>query len=129
MEVKTAFEEALSERKVNAHIITVGCLGHCYAEPLVIVDKPGFPLILYHDVTPGKARLLVKAFLEEGDPVLEYVLGAMEENDMIPSVKEFRRFNQEKKVVMANSGLIDPQDIYHYIEKGGYSALVKALTL
>jgi NADH-quinone oxidoreductase subunit F len=129
MEVKAAFEEALSERKVNAHIITVGCLGHCYAEPLVIVDKPGFPLILYHDVTPGKARLLVKAFLEEGDPVLEYVLGAMEENDMIPSVKEFPRFNQEKKVVMANSGLIDPQDIYHYIEKGGYSALVKALTL
>ena len=129
MEVKSAFEEALSERKINAHIIPVGCLGHCYAEPLVIVDKPGFPPILYYDVTPGKARLLVKAFLEAGDPVFEHVLGAMEANDTIPSVLEFPRFNQERKVVMANSGIIDPKDIYQYIQKGGYSALVKSLRL
>ena len=129
IEVKAAFEEALTERKIDAHIIPVGCLGHCYAEPLVIVDKPGFPPILYHDVTPGKARLLVKAFLEEGDPVFEQVLGAMEENDIIPSVMEFLRFNREKRVVMANCGLINPEDIYQYIAKAGYSALVKALTL
>jgi len=129
IEVKAAFEEALTERKIDAHIIPVGCLGHCYAEPLVIVDKPGFPPILYHDVTPGKARLLVKAFLEEGDPVFEQVLGAMEENDIIPSVMEFPRFNREKRVVMANCGLINPEDIYQYIAKAGYSALVKALTL
>jgi NADH-quinone oxidoreductase subunit F len=128
-DVKAAFEEALSERKISARIIPVGCLGHCYAEPLVIIDKPGFPPILYHDLTPGKARLLVKAFLEEDDPVFEHVLGAMEENDLIPWIMDFPRFNQEKKVVMANSGLLDPEDIYQYIAKGGYSALVKALTL
>lgn len=129
VEVKATFEEALIERKINAHIIPVGCLGHCYGEPLVIIDKPGFPPILYQNVTPGKARLLVKAFLEEGDPVFEHVLGAMEENDMIPAVMEFPRFNQEKRVVMANCGLINPEDIYQYIAKGGYSALAKALTL
>lgn len=129
VEVKATFEEALIERKINAHIIPVGCLGHCYGEPLVIIDKPGFPPILYQNVTPGKARLLVKAYLEEGDPVFEHVLGAMEENDMIPAVMEFPRFNQEKRVVMANCGLINPEDIYQYIAKGGYSALVKALAL
>ncbi len=129
MEVKAAFEEAIAETKVNAQIIPVGCLGHCYAEPLVIVDKPGSLPILYYDMTPGKARLLVKAFLEDGDPVFEHVLGAMEENDTIPSVLEFPRFSREKKIVMANSGVIDPEDVYQYIEKGGYWALVKALTL
>ena len=129
VEVKATFEEALTERKINAHIVPVGCLGHCYGEPLVIIDKPGFPPILYQNVTPGKARLLVKAFLEEDDPVFEHVLGAMEENEIIPTVMEFPRFNQEKKVVMANCGLIDPEDIYQYIAKGGYSALVKALVL
>ena len=129
VEVKATFEEALIERKINAHIIPVGCLGHCYGEPLVIIDKPGFPPILYQNVTPGKARLLVKAYLEEGDPVFEHVLGAMEENDMIPAVMEFPRFNQEKRVVMANCGLINPEDIYQYIAKGGYSALAKALAL
>ena len=128
-DVKAAFEEALSEKGISARIIPVGCLGHCYAEPLVIIDRPGFPPILYHDVTPGKAKLLVKAFLEEDDPVFEHLLGAMEKNDLIPWIMDFARFNQEKRVVMANSGLLDPEDIYQYVAKGGYSALVKALTL
>jgi NADH-quinone oxidoreductase subunit F len=126
-EVKIAFEETLSERKIDARITPVGCLGHCYGEPLVIISNPGFPPILYHNMTPGKAQLLVKAFLEQGDPVFEYVLGALEENDIVPSVMEFPRFNMEKRLIMAENGLIDPGDIRQYIEKGGYSALVKAL--
>jgi NADH-quinone oxidoreductase subunit F len=129
IEVKRAFEDALTEQKINARIISVGCLGHCYAEPLVIIDKPGFPPILYHNVTPGKANLLVKAFLRDDDPVFEYVLGAMEENELIPTVMEFPRFSQEKRVVMAKCGLVDPEDIYQYIAQGGYSALAKALTV
>jgi NADH-quinone oxidoreductase subunit F len=129
MEVKEAFEEALKERGIEARIIPVGCLGHCYAEPLVIVENPGFPPILYHEMTPGKAKMLVKAFLEEGDPLFEYILGAMEENDLIPAVKEFPRFRSEERVLMAHCGLIDPGDIYHYIAKGGYSAFVEALSV
>ncbi len=129
IEVKRAFKEALAEQKINAHMISVGCLGHCYGEPLVIIDKPGFPPILYHNVTPGKANLLVKAFLRDDDPVFEHVLGAMEENELIPTVMEFPRFSQEKRVVMAKCGLVDPEDIYQYIAQGGYSALAKALTV
>lgn len=129
LEVKAAFEETLAEQNAQASIIPVGCLGHCYAEPLVIVDRPGFPPILYHHVTPGKAKVLVKAFLQEDDPVFEYVLGAMSENDLIPTVMEFPRFNREKRVVMARNGLIHPEDIYHYIAEGGYAALAKALTM
>lgn len=128
MDVKKAFEENLKEQNINANIIPVGCIGHCYAEPIVIIEKDGFPPILYNEVTPGKAKLLVKAFLGQDDPVFEHILGAMEENDMIPSVLEFSRFNQEKKVIMSNSGLINPEDIYQYIAKGGYMALNKALT-
>ena len=129
MEVKNAFEEALSEQKIEARIASVGCMGHCYGEPLVIIENPGFPPILYHNMTPGKAQLLVKAFLEEGDPVFEYVLGALDENDIIPSVMEFPRFNMEKRLIMAKNGLIDPEDINQYISKGGYSAFARALTL
>ncbi len=128
-DVKTAFEEALAERNVDASIIPVGCLGHCYAEPLVMIEKPGFPPVLYPNVTPGRAKLLVKLFLEGDDPGFEYILGAMEANEMIPTVMEFERFNHEKRVVMSKNGLVDPSDIYQYIAKGGYSSLVKALSL
>lgn len=129
LETKKAFEEALAERNVDARIHTVGCWGHCYAEPVVIIDHPdsGFPPIFYHQVTAGKAKMLVKLFLEEGDPRFEHVYGATQENDLIPSLMEFSRFNMEKRVVMEKCGHIDPEDIYDYIAEGGYSVLVKAL--
>jgi len=129
LETKAAFEEALAERNIEAIIHTVGCIGHCYAEPVVIIDHPdsGFPPIFYHEVTPGKAQMLVKLFLEEGDPRFEHVLGATVENELIPSVKDFSRFNREERIVMEKCGIIDPEDIYDYVAEGGYSSLAKAL--
>lgn len=131
LETKHAFEEALAERKINGHIRTVGCIGHCYAEPVVIIDNPesGFPPIFYHNVTPGKAKMLVKSFLGDGDPVFEHVLGATKENDLVPSVMDFPRFNQEKRIVLEKCGRIDPEDIYEYVADGGYETLVKALRM
>jgi NADH-quinone oxidoreductase subunit F len=126
-ETRKAFEGVLSERDVQARIHTVGCVGHCYAEPVVVIEAPGFPPILYHQVTPGKARMLVRSFLEDGDPLFEHVLGATEENELIPSVMDFPRFNREERVVMAKCGRIDPEDIYDYIAEDGYAALLKAL--
>ena len=61
VETKKAFEEALAELNMEALIQTVGCIGHCYAEPLVIIEKRGFPPIFYHQVTAGKATMLVKS--------------------------------------------------------------------
>ncbi|MFH1091856.1 MAG: NADH-ubiquinone oxidoreductase-F iron-sulfur binding region domain-containing protein [Pseudomonadota bacterium] len=127
LETRQAFEEALAELNIKAHILTKGCIGHCYAEPVVIIENPGFPPIMYHQVTPGLARMLVRHYLGEGDPCFEHVLGAMEENDLIPSVMDFPRFNREKRLVLDKCGLVDPEDIYDYIAQGGYSALVKAL--
>lgn len=125
LETKSAFEQALAKHGVEARIHTVGCVGHCYAEPYVIIDHPesGFPPIFYPDVSPGKAQMLTKLFLMEGDPRFEHVLGAVEENEMIPWIGEFARFNLEKRVVMEKCGRIDPDDIYEYIASDGYSTL------
>ncbi|MGA6924080.1 MAG: NADH-ubiquinone oxidoreductase-F iron-sulfur binding region domain-containing protein, partial [Desulfosarcina sp.] len=79
------------------------------------------------EVTPGKAKMLVKLFLEEGDPRFEHIMGATVENEMIPSVTEFARFNREKRVIMDRCGRIDPEQIHEYIADGGYQALATAL--
>jgi NADH-quinone oxidoreductase subunit F len=131
LDTKLAFEQALAECGIAALIHTVGCAGHCYAEPVVVIDHPqsGFPPIFYHQVTPGKAKMLVKLFLEGGDPRLEHVYGATVENDLLPSVMEFPRFNREKRVVMEKCGRIDPEDIDDYLAEGGYGALARALTM
>jgi NADH-quinone oxidoreductase subunit F len=128
-ETRAAFEAALAEAGVPAHIRGVGCCGHCYAEPVVIIDHPqsGFPPIFYPEVNAGKARMLVKLFLEEGDPRLEHILGATVANDLIPTVMEFPRFNLERRLIMERCGRIDPEDIHDYIAEGGYAALADAL--
>ena len=129
LETQAAFEAALADRGVEAHVHTVGCVGHCYAEPVVVIDHPesGFPPILYPEVTPGKAKMLVKLFLEEGDPRFEHIMGATVENEMIPSVTEFARFNRETRVIMDRCGRIDPEQIHEYLADGGYGALAGAL--
>jgi (2Fe-2S) ferredoxin len=79
----------MSECHLAARIIPVGCLGHCYAEPLVAISKPGFTKIYYHQVTQGKARALVRSFLGDGNPLFDYAFVAAEENDLIPTGEEY----------------------------------------
>jgi len=131
IETQHAFEEVTAQAGLDANIRTVGCMGHCYAEPVVIIDHPdsGFPPIFYHEVTPGKARMLAKLFLEEGDPRFEHVYGATTENELIPAVMEFPRFNRETRIVMDRCGRIDPEEIDEYIAAGGYQALARALAM
>ncbi|HWR93403.1 MAG TPA: NADH-quinone oxidoreductase subunit NuoF [Desulfobacterales bacterium] len=128
-ETRTAFEEALAEAGAQALIRAVGCCGHCYAEPVVVIDHPqsGFPPIFYPEVNAGKARMLAKLFIKEGDPRLEHILGATVANELIPSVMEFPRFSLEHRLIMQRCGRIDPEDIYDYIAEGGYAALADAL--
>ena len=131
LETKAAFEEALVEYSIEASIRTVGCIGHCYAEPVVIIDHPdsGFPPIFYPEVTAGKARMLVNQFLVKNDPRFEHILGAMVENEMVPSVWDFARFNLEKRIVTEKCGHVDPENIYEYIAMDGYTALASALSM
>jgi len=129
LETKQAFEEALAEQQLAAHVMTVGCGGHCYAEPVVIIDHPdsGFPPIFYPNVSPGKAKMLTKLFLMEGDPRFEHLLGATVENELIPSVMTFSRFHMEERVITALCGQVDPEHVHDYIALGGYGSLDRAL--
>lgn len=131
IDTKKAFEEELEKQRIEAQIQTVGCIGHCYAEPVVIIDHPdsGFPPVFYHQVTPGKAKMIVQSFLIDGDPLFEYLLGATKENELIPQIYDFPRFSQEKRIILQKCGIIDPEDINAYIDGGGYSGLAKALQL
>jgi NADH-quinone oxidoreductase subunit F len=129
LEVLKAIRGELKRQNLAFPVIEVGCLGHCYAEPLVIISKPEYPPICYGWVNPVIAERLIKEFVLGDNPCLEFVLGALEENDLIPSFSDFPRAQYENKVILKNCGQIDPTEIEHYIAIGGYSALVKALQM
>jgi NADH-quinone oxidoreductase subunit F len=129
LELVKAIRGELKRQNLDCPVIEVGCLGHCYAEPLVIISKPNYPAICYGRVNPVIAERLIKEFILGDNPCLEFILGALEENDLIPSFSDFPRAKYEKRLILKNCGQIDPSEINHYIAKGGYSALVKALQM
>ena len=129
LEVLEAIKETVKRHNLDCLIVEVGCLGHCYAEPLVTIRKPGYPSICYGQVNPVLAENLIRNFILNDDPCLEFVLGALEENDLIPSFSDFPRATFENKILLKNCGHIDPESIEHSIGNGGYEGLLRALQL
>ncbi len=127
LKVLHALRDEVEKQQLHCPVIEVGCMGHCYAEPIVIISKPGYPHICYGYVNPVIAERLVKEFIGNDNPCLEFILGALEKNDLIPSFSDFPRAKYEQKIILDNCGHIDPTNIDHYIANGGYEALHKAL--
>ncbi|RLB03968.1 MAG: NADH-quinone oxidoreductase subunit F, partial [Deltaproteobacteria bacterium] len=123
------FREKLTKEGIEGQITEVGCMGLCFAEPLVIISKPevGLPPICYRNVTYQEVKRLVEGFIMGDDPCLEFALGILDlTDDGAPYIPEMLRFETEKRLVLRNCGYIDPQDIDHYIARGGYLSLKKA---
>ena len=94
----------------------VGCMGLCSRGPLVRVsnaaDQSEF---LYQNVTAENVPEL-HASLETG-PV-----------ESLQCSTEMPFFTRQHRIVLENSGEIDPEVIEDYVAVGGYRALVQALT-
>jgi NADH-quinone oxidoreductase subunit F len=129
LDVLRAIKEVVEKKKIDCLITEVGCLGHCYSEPLIVIRKPGYPSICYGHVSPVLAENLVTNLILNDDPSLEFVLGALEENELIPSFSDFPRAKYEKRILLKNCGQINPDEIEHYIGNGGYEGLAKALRM
>lgn len=111
-------------------MVQVGCMGLCYAEPLVILSKPGALRIAYQNITPEMVPRLVEGYIMGEDPCLELALGTFEMDERgFPFIPELPRFEHERRLILRRCGLIDPEQIYDYIANGGYRALEKALNM
>jgi bidirectional [NiFe] hydrogenase diaphorase subunit len=90
----------------------VGCLGLCSAGPLVEVEPDQR---MYGNVTIDDIPKLISSL---GNETVEHL--------EIPADAPF--FARQMRIVLENSGIIDPERIEDYIAVDGYSALVTALT-
>lgn len=129
LDVVRALKRELKKHNIDVPVIEVGCMGHCYAEPIVIINKPGSPSVSYSHVNPTVAERLVKEYIQGDNPCLEFVLAALQPNESIPAFADFPRAQHEKKIILENCGYINPLEINDYLFGGGYSALAKALDI
>jgi NADH-quinone oxidoreductase subunit F len=129
--VLRAIDDALGRHGVKATVIQVGCMGLCYAEPMVGIIKPGRPQIIYGNVQPEVATQLIADYVANDDLRPDLALGYIGDGkiDGIPNLFDLPVLKPQVRLILRNCGLIDPENIDHYIANGGYSGLVKALSM
>ncbi len=89
----------------------VGCMGLCAEGPLVSTDSG----VLYKRVTASDASAIVASV--EAEPVSQLLCRT-----------DIPFFQRQKKIVLENSGVVDPERIEDYIAANGYSAMMRVLT-
>jgi bidirectional [NiFe] hydrogenase diaphorase subunit len=112
--VKDALQKTIKERGLEKECCVkgVGCMGPCSAGPLVSVETED---TLYRDVTDADAAEIVANLGEK--PVERLVFA-----------KDTPQFQRQFRIVLENSGVIDPESLDDYIAANGYAALFKAIT-
>ena len=78
--VLKALTEEIAKRDVKHVSVTqTGCIGMCQYEPIVEVFEPGKEKVTYVKMTAEKAAKVVTEHLVNGNPVIEYTVGAVTE--------------------------------------------------
>jgi NADH-quinone oxidoreductase subunit F len=130
LDTVAAFQRQQSEHNLDIIITQVGSIGACYLEPVVLINKPGQPPILYGQVTLQVAARLTKNWLLGDDPCADLAIGTLDNKplDGIPPLSSHPMLGIEPRIILRNCGLIDPTSFNHYLARGGYEGFEKALS-
>jgi NADH-quinone oxidoreductase subunit F len=115
--VFNALTKDVAARALPFSVVATGCIGACHAEPLVEIRQADGRKFLYGNVDEARALSIVEMHLAGGTPVDDLLIPA-----------DYPYLARQRRIVLSNCGVIDPESIEHYIAREGYAALRKALT-
>ena len=125
--IYAAFKTELAGRNMNDEIELkpVGCPGFCQRGPVVVINPYD---IFYQQVDEADVGDIIDQTLRQFN-----ILGRL----LYPDPRTGRRYvyarenpfyAKQQRIVMRDSGLIEPSRIDDYVARGGYGALAKVLT-
>jgi NADH-quinone oxidoreductase subunit F len=128
--IKEVILETLRKNNLTAKLIEVGCIGTCYLEPIMDITAHGNPRLSFGNVDERTAELILRNYLVDKEIFSKKVLGHFGEKafDGIPGFFEQPMLKSQVRIVLKNCGLIDPENIQHYIANDGYQGLSIALS-
>jgi len=103
-----------------------GCIGMCYAEPLVEIRRNGSRAV-FANVDPKRADEIFRRHVIEGRAPEREDLAYFEDEEGARGGSELDFLASQQRIVLRNCGTIDPESIEEYILAGGYRALRRAL--
>ena len=131
--LQEAFNKNLADFGLSEEvkIVQTGCFGLCALGPIVIVYPDG---TFYSRVTADDVKDIVEEHLLKGRIVDRLVYRDAETDEIVEkqaanvSLSDTKFYKSQKRIVLRNCGVIDPDNIDEYIAMDGYAALGKVLT-
>ncbi len=106
-------------------VVRTSCFGFCESGPAIIVYPES---VVYGPVSPADIKDIVREHFLNGK-ILESLLYEKKETPF--SLFDFEKipfFEHQKRIVLDNCGIIDPESLEEYVARDGYLALAIAVT-
>ncbi|MBI4351120.1 MAG: NADH-quinone oxidoreductase subunit NuoE [Elusimicrobia bacterium] len=117
-----ALTSITKEKGLALEVMSTGCNGMCHEEPLLEVVQSG-QSYFYGKVTPEAAGRILDEHVLGGKPAHGHLIISPEK-----PLEKNPYYAKQKRIVLRNCGVIDPDSLEAYVAAGGYGALRKALT-
>lgn len=131
LQTKATIEQYLDDNSIDADIVCVGTHGLCSSEPIVEVQLPGRTRVAFGNVTSDKVSSILDGvlnnYISPESSIFQYYSPIHEPWHGIAYRHELPFFKKQNRILLRNSGIINPESIAEYIAHGGYRAL--AITL
>ena len=68
-EIMKFIVEECEQQAIDVRVMQTGCIGYCYAEPVIEVQLPSKPSNIFGFVDKPKAREIIEKYIVKGEPV------------------------------------------------------------
>jgi len=126
LEVKAALDEEIKKQgaDVNVDIKITGCRGFCEQGPLVAVLPSK---IFYAKVKQTDAAQIISKTILKGEVIDKLLYKDPVTGEKIIHENDIPFYKEQHRILLHDSGSIDPTSFEDYLIVGGYKALAKAL--
>ncbi len=126
LEVKAALDEEIIKQgaDVNVDIKITGCRGFCEQGPLVAVLPSK---IFYAKVKQTDAAQIISKTILKGEVIDKLLYKDPVTGEKIIHENDIPFYKEQHRILLHDSGSIDPTSFEDYLIVGGYKALAKAL--
>ncbi len=140
MAIYDQMKKIIQDENHNISLVKTGCIGFCKEEPIVSVSIPGKALVLLRKVQLDDAERIISMALKGEVPDdlalckiqnWDHITGNFVYGNGFDTILEYDKipfFANQKKIILRDCGLINPEDIMEYIGIGGYFPAFKAIT-
>ncbi len=120
-------EELVARSLENDYLVVkTGCNGFCAVGPIIVMQPQE---IFYQKVSEEDITSIIDEHLLGGNVVEKLLYKDPQTEQSYTRMNEIEFFTEQQLIALRNKGLIDPENIDHYIARDGYRALAKALEM